>query len=205
MSKKDCCSCVKYRSGFCSQWKVSIPETTVAQTCGKFNEIRVLNKGLQIRQNKLNKQARKRGEAKEEQIGVVCFVDYSEKIIERINGKYRHPTRTERGKGLQIENKIYLANGHHKMINRSTLKITKIYDNIPPWASQSLIELYQKHLTPTSSTYSRKTLRKSCKTCVHFKFSETQYYCEVTGSRAEDYNHKEYCSAPRYQRKKSTV
>ena len=81
---------------------------------------------------------------KPEQVDLVCFVDFSVKVIERVNGKYRHPTRVEYGKGLQIKNKIYLPNGRYKMVNRTTLKITKRYMDTPEWANEYLIDLYNK-------------------------------------------------------------
>ena len=102
------------------------------------------NKGLQIRQNKLNKQAKKRATVKPNQVGLIGFVEYSERIIERINGKYRHPTKTQHGHGLQVENKIYLPNGKYKLVNRSTLKITKRYQNIPEWADTNLLDKYKQ-------------------------------------------------------------
>lgn len=140
--KRDCAVCWKYRAGFCTQWKQRLSDTTVAETCGKFSTEKILNKGMQIRQKKLDRNARKRAEIRPEQQELVCFVSFTEKIIERINGKYRHPTRIEHGKGLQIKNKIFLATGRYKMVNRSTLKITKRYDKIPEWAGEYLTVLY---------------------------------------------------------------
>lgn len=102
------------------------------------------NKGLQIRKNKLKKKAQKRTTVKPSQENLVRFVTFEEKVIERINGKYRHPTTTRTGRGLQIENKVYLENGQHKLVNRTTFKIKKIYDDIPQWATEHLIFLYQK-------------------------------------------------------------
>ena len=103
-----------------------------------------LNKGLQIRQNKLNKKAKKRATIRPEQKGLVRFVDFSVKVIEKINGKYRHPSYTENGHGLQIENKIFTTDGHYKLVNRSTLKITQKYDEVPEWANEYLLEKYGK-------------------------------------------------------------
>lgn len=104
-----------------------------------------MNKGLQIRRNKLNKKAKKRAEIKECQKDLVCFVEYSELVIERINGKYRRPTTSIVGRGLQIQNKIFLENGRYKMVNRSSLKITKRYNEIPDWANQKQKEMYHKY------------------------------------------------------------
>ena len=117
-----------------------------------------LNKGLQIRQDKLNKKAKKRASIKLEQEGLVCFVDFSVKVIERINGKYRHPTHTETGHGLQIQNKIFTPDGHYKMVNRSTLKIKKRYEDIPEWVNEYLLEKYQK----SKVSFEKKNNPKSC-------------------------------------------
>ena len=141
-NQKDCALCWSYNNGFCKQWKQRIPDTKVAEDCGKFSTEKKLNKGMQIRQNKLNRKAKERTKVKPSQEELVCFVEFSEKIIERIDGKYRRPKRTEYGKGLQIKNKIFLTTGRYKMVNRSTLDITRRYDVVPEWAGEYLIELY---------------------------------------------------------------
>lgn len=207
-NKKDCTLCWQYRSGFCKQWKQTISDTGAAETCGKFSTQKILNKGMQIRQNKLNRQARTRAKVKPEQEELVCFVDFSEKIIERINGKYRRPTRTERGRGLQIKNKIYLENGKHKMVNRTTLSITKKYEGVPAWANDFLKNLYSKPIDNASmEKTATKPVRKRCNTCVHFLFGYNEskhkdgYYCELTKEFAKDYNQLKHCMAPQYKRK----
>lgn len=201
MENKTCVTCVNYSAGFCKKWKIQLPDLTAAETCQNYGVEATLNKGLQIRRNKLNKQARKRAKVKSDQVGLVCFVTFSEKIIEKVNGKYRHPTRTEHGNGLQIGNKIYLSNGRYKMVNRRTLKITKRYQGVPDWANPWLESVYQKNLSSDTVSDVKRPTRKSCKTCIHFKFSGTGYHCEVTGKSVGDYNHKEYCMAPQYRRK----
>ncbi len=103
-----------------------------------------LNKGLEIRNKKRQKKAQKRANIKSDQVNLVRFVDYSIKIIEHINGKYRHPTRTEAGQGLQVQNRIYTLDGHYKMVNRTTLKITKSYTVIPTWANAYLSSKYNE-------------------------------------------------------------
>lgn len=142
LAERNCSLCVKYAAGFCKHWKVAVPDCSAAQTCDKFAEEMTPNKGLQIWENKKRKQVKKRAEVKPEQENLVCFVSFSEKIIERINGKYRRPTRIEKGEGLQIKNKIFLSNGHYKMVNRSTITITKRYSEIPKWADDQLVSLY---------------------------------------------------------------
>ena len=148
---RDCLECAKYTAGFCKQWKTKISDSSIAKTCNKFGVENTLNKGMQILKNKHKKQIKQRAKVKPQQENLVCFVDFSEKVIERINGKYKHPTRTEKGNGLQIQNKIYLLNGNYKMVNRSTLKITKQYLDIPEWATKELIFLYNKTISSNPS------------------------------------------------------
>lgn len=139
--ERTCVTCTNHSEGFCNHWKFRVPDITMAEDCDKYKK---LNKGMQIRKNKLDKKAKKRAEIKPEQKGLVCFVEYSEKIIERVNGKYRRPTSNQCGRGLQIENKILLANERYKMVNRTSLKITKRYDSIPEWATQKQVDIYNK-------------------------------------------------------------
>ncbi len=145
--KKLCCeNCAHFREGYCRYWYQKIQDSSKASTCETYAEAKPLNKGLQIRRNKLNKKIQKRAEIKPEQENLVCFVDFSVKVIEKMGGKYRKPTRTEKGSGLQIKNKIYMEDGTYKFVNRSTLKVTKQYPDIPEWANEYLKNLYQKSI-----------------------------------------------------------
>jgi len=105
-----------------------------------------VNKGLEIRQKKLEKNCQKRNEKKECQVGLVRFIDISWEVIERVNGKYKHIGRKS-GQGLQIENRVFLLDGHYKMVNSKAMKITKIYDGIPDWATEELREKYTKKMS----------------------------------------------------------
>lgn len=155
----NCESCKMYRNAYCSAWKARITDLLVAESCQKFSAKPIpgatisqkikdgekpMNKGLMIRQEKLDKQRKRRNTIKPDQENLVRFVSFKVKIIERINGKYRHPERTEFWNGLQIENKVYTPDGHYKFVNRSTLKITQFYEDIPDWANEYLIDKYQK-------------------------------------------------------------
>lgn len=157
-----CESCRMYRNAYCSAWKVRIADLAVAETCQKFSakpisetttsrkvksDEKPMNKGLMIRQKKLDKQRKRRNTIKPSQENLIRFVSFKVKVIERINGQYRHPERTEFGNGLQIKNKIYTPDGHYKFVNRSTLKITRIYETIPDWANQELLDRYYKATT----------------------------------------------------------
>ncbi|MCR4687856.1 MAG: hypothetical protein K5659_09830 [Lachnospiraceae bacterium] len=103
-----------------------------------------MNKGLEIRNKKWEKQRIKRNTVKDEQVGLCRFIDFKVEVIEKVNGKYRH-TGHELGKGLQIENKVYLLDGRYKFVNRKSLKIIKIYNEIPNWASDSMITDYSRY------------------------------------------------------------
>ena len=100
-----------------------------------------MNKGLQIRNNKLKKKQQKRNTITPEQFDLCRFVELEWKVIERVNGKYKH-TGQSKGKGLQIKNRVYLLNGSYKLVNSKSVRIFKIYDNIPEWASENLIKQY---------------------------------------------------------------
>ena len=150
---KICSCCFYFASGFCKKWKVTISDLATAETCTRFSTTKKLNKGEQIRRNKLNKQARKRAEVKPEQIGLVCFVEFKERIIERINGKYRRPTRTECGRGLQVGNKIHLENGQQEVANHyqkvsgdSRMGFSIIEDGLRPGIQPSKYAIGQKNL-----------------------------------------------------------
>lgn len=156
--KQNCENCKMYKNAYCSIWKVKITDLSTAETCQKFSTKPIpgattsqkvkdgekpMNKGLMIRQKKLDKQRERRNTIKPNQKDLVRFVSFKVKVIERINGKYRHPERTEFWNGLQIENKIYTPDGHYKLVNRSTLKITKYYEGVPEWVNEYLLDKYQ--------------------------------------------------------------
>lgn len=104
-----------------------------------------LNKGLEIRRKKLAKQQRQMVKKKNGQVGLVRFVDFQWEAIERIDGKYRAIGKRH-DRGLQIENRIYLVDGHYKMVNNRNVKITKKYNGIPDWATTALKDKYASKL-----------------------------------------------------------
>lgn len=111
----------------------------------------LINKGLQIRNNKRKKQAKKRNSIKPEQKGLCRFIKIKYETFSVQSGKIRH-SGTEDGYGLQIENKIYLLDGHHKMLNSKNVIIKKEYKGIPSWVNESLKEKYNA----TVSTFLQK-------------------------------------------------
>lgn len=100
-----------------------------------------MNKGLEIRNNKLKKNTAKRNTVKPDQENTCQFVEIQWEVIERINGKFRHTGRNI-DKGLQIRNRVYLLKGNYKLVNNKGVKITKKYGNVPEWATEELIEKY---------------------------------------------------------------
>lgn len=104
-----------------------------------------MNKGLEIRNNKLKKNLRKCHEIKENQKELCRFVSITYEIIQKVNGKYRHLGR-EQTNGLQIKNRVYLLNGKYKMVNGKSVKVKKTFSDIPSWANQELIKKYNEFL-----------------------------------------------------------
>ena len=102
-----------------------------------------MNKGLMIRNNKLRKNSIKRNIIKPEQENLCRFVKIRYQDIQKINGKFKRIV-TKSASGLQIRNRLYLDNGHYKLINNKGTNITQIYDNIPEWASEALKDKYKK-------------------------------------------------------------
>lgn len=60
-------------------------------------------------------------------------------------GKYLH-ARDDAASGIQIENRVYLEDGHHKLINSKSVEIVEVYEGIPEWAFPQLVEMYKEHM-----------------------------------------------------------
>lgn len=105
-----------------------------------------MNKGLMIRNSKIKKKFKKSNLVKPDQEDICRFVVINYQVIERVNGKYRR-TGSNTEKGLQIKNKVYLLNGKYKLVNSKSLRITKKFNDVPEWASQELINKYNKFLS----------------------------------------------------------
>jgi hypothetical protein len=101
----------------------------------------ILNKGLQIRENKKKKQAQKRYSIKSNQKGVIRFVEVDYPVFKRINGKNKFD-RMANGLGVQVENKVYFSNDKFIFINKKRVKIKGIKDNSK--ISEDLNKLYNK-------------------------------------------------------------
>jgi hypothetical protein len=104
-----------------------------------------LNKGLEIRNAKLQKQLKKRNTIKPEQENICVFITIRYEVIERINGKFKH-MGNHTVNGLQIKNRVYLNDGSYKLINSHSVKILKRYEEITEWANEELIERYNAFL-----------------------------------------------------------
>lgn len=143
MSRKECTKfdhdVYKWFEG---TWDKPEAETKVVSTPKRISNKKP--KGLEIRDKKLKKKAQKRTEIKPGQENVCRFVTIRYEVIERVSGKYKR-TGNQVVNGLQIKNKVILPDGHYKMINSKSVKILKIYSQIPEWANDNLKHLYNGH------------------------------------------------------------
>lgn len=114
-------------------------------TKANHNPSNKINKGLEIRNKKLKKKAQKRAEIKLGQENLCRFITIRYEAIEKIDGKYQR-TGNQVVDGLQIKNKVYLNNGHYKMLNSKAIKILNIYTAVPEWANEYLLSLYDKQM-----------------------------------------------------------
>ena len=101
----------------------------------------VLNKGLEIRNAKLQKQVKKRNTINPEQENICGFITIRYAVVERINGKFKH-TGNQTVNGLQIKNRVYLNDSSYKLMNSNSVKILKRYEGITEWANEELIGRY---------------------------------------------------------------
>lgn len=106
---------------------------------------KIINKGLQIRNNKNDKHNKKMRILKDDQEDLCRFVTVGSQQFKRVKGKWKHKGGKKMS-GLQIENKVYLQNGKYKFINNSNVKVLKEFKDIPHWATEELIERYKNYL-----------------------------------------------------------
>ena len=92
---------------------------------------------------RLEKADKKRRTVKPTQVNLCRFITIRYEVFEKINDRYKR-TGSQHVNGLQIENKIYLGKGRYKYLNSHSVKIKKVYQGIPHWASEELVNLYIK-------------------------------------------------------------
>ncbi len=81
------------------------------------------------------------------QKNICTFVKFKYQVFEqKSNGNFKRIGK-DYNKGLQIENKIYLENGKYKYVNGTSLKIIYKYPDVPDWASENLITMYNNFKT----------------------------------------------------------
>lgn len=102
-----------------------------------------MNKGLAIRNRKLEKNFNKMNTITKEQEDTCQYVKIRYNIIKKINGKYRHIGIKE-GYGLQVKNRVYLVDGSYKMVNNRETKVTRVFDDTPEWATDDMKTMYAK-------------------------------------------------------------
>ncbi len=86
----------------------------------------ILNKGLEIRARKHEKQRIKRHTIKENQQDLIRIVNVTYPVFKRENGKTRFD-RMDRGQGVQIENKVYFSDTFI-FVNKKGVKVKKVTD-----------------------------------------------------------------------------
>lgn len=106
-----------------------------------------LNKGEKIWLERNKKSRKKMRITKDSQVGVVQWVTFTkaEYELSRARGGQAKKTKckgVEAKRGLMIENKIWMENGHYAFVNSKGTRITKrrSFINTPPWATESLID-----------------------------------------------------------------
>ena len=164
----NCMTCIFFNNSthFCNRYKVSLlAEIGYSSNCKRYvfkdstaeelKKAHVIikkglayfeNKGLAIRNKKLNKLLIKRNKIEASQETYCRYISFVYQDIKRINGKYRHVGQNHCS-GLQIRNRVYLINGKYKLVNNRGVKITKVYDEQPKWATPKQIEMYNKFMS----------------------------------------------------------
>lgn len=103
-----------------------------------------MNKGIEKRNNTRKNKRRKMVTTKEEQKGICQFIDFSDVVWKKVNGKNKASGR-KKGFGLQIENKVYLADGTYKFVNKKSFSTRKVYTEIPENVDPKLLEKYNAY------------------------------------------------------------
>ena len=106
-----------------------------------------MNKGLQIRNKKLQKKRELRKTIKPYQENICRFIKVKNPKTEKINGKFKFVGFVFLY-GLQIENKMYyIKEGKvgYIYLNKKNLKILKKFKEIPSDTPQPLIDMFNKY------------------------------------------------------------
>lgn len=100
----------------------------------------ILNKGLEIRANKHEKQRIKRHTIKENQQDLIRIVNVTYPVFKRENGKNRFD-KMKKGQGVQIENKVYFPDTFI-FINKKRVKVKKVTDFTK--VSDEILKLFEE-------------------------------------------------------------
>lgn len=103
------------------------------------------NPGIEIRNRTRAKKRAKMHTVKPYQLDMCRFVECSYATYEYYNHSNQYAGR-EDGQGLQIRNRVYLLDGKYKFVNNKSFHLKKAYDAIPEWATQELIDKYNKFM-----------------------------------------------------------
>ncbi len=100
----------------------------------------ILNKDLEIRAKKHEKQARKRYTIKENQEDLIRIVNVDYPVFKKENGKIRFD-KMAKGQGVQIENKVYFLD-NFIFINKKRVKLKRVTDLTK--VSDEILKLFEK-------------------------------------------------------------
>lgn len=123
----------KYEKGYC-----------LVHDCIDRTGEQLMKKGIETSNRKPARKRRKTDSMNPEQEVLCRFVEARWQSTERINGKNIR-TGTAIGKGLQVNNKICLLDGHYKLADSGSVRITAVYNEVPEWASDELMKQYNRH------------------------------------------------------------
>lgn len=114
----------------------------------KERNMNMTKKGINIGDEKRRKNAKKRGVIKENQKELLRYVEYKDIKLCKSHKpwhKNKYTKKIEKGEAVQYENKIYLANGKYKFVNRKTLKIKEL-ENVDNEELKGIYNHYKEHV-----------------------------------------------------------
>lgn len=103
-----------------------------------------MNPGIERRNRKRANTLKRCNRMEPNQWGLCRFIKIKYEVFERNKGKWRHVGQ-QRENGLQIENRVYLITGQEIAINAKTRKVVEVYDDVPDWAPQVLLDAYNQY------------------------------------------------------------
>lgn len=124
-SYKDCTKCSNYEDGICvgsDRESFAVSSIYIAASCKYYNP---------------------REDIDPNKIPRVCFVEMDCQNWKQVKGKFVANGKS-RMKGLKVDEEVLLFNGKKKLLSSKSNQIVATYDYIPSWATEELIDIYNK-------------------------------------------------------------